>query len=181
MTTAEAATDAQLMARVAAGDAAAFEVIYDRYRVPAYSLARRIAGTAAEDGMQDAFISLWRTAARFDPERGNLRSWVLTLVRNGCIDALRRHRTRAAGQAWPAEVLEQLPAPERTEEQVLAREGNREARQLLAGLPAEQRQVIELAYFGGFTQQEIARGMGVPLGTVKSRARIGLQKLRVAT
>jgi RNA polymerase sigma-70 factor (ECF subfamily) len=169
------------MARVASGDVEAFEVVYDRYYVPAYSLARRITGRAdvAEEATQDAFVTVWRSATVYDRHRGSLRSWLLTLVRHRSIDLVRQSRTRTA--RWEGEdALERLPAPGRTEDQVLADEDARHARGLLRALPSEQRRVIELAYFGGFTQEEIASGTGVPLGTVKSRVRTGLTRLRDA-
>lgn len=174
------ATDADLMAQVARGDVRAFEAIYARYHRQAYSLAMRVTGRAggAEEATQDAFLSLWRSAGGFDPERAALGTWLMTLVRNRSIDALRRaslvdrRRSDADGAA------ERVEAPERTDEQVLAADAQQRARHLVAALPAEQRQVIELAYFAGYTQQEIAARVGVPLGTVKGRARLGLTKLR---
>jgi RNA polymerase sigma-70 factor (ECF subfamily) len=174
-------SDALLMARVAAGEVDAFEVIYDRYYVPAYSLARRITGRVdvAEEATQDAFVTIWRSASVYDRHRGSLRSWLLTLVRHRSIDLVRQSSTRAA--RWEGEeALERLPAPVRTEEQVLADLEARDARGLVCALPREQRRVIELAYFGGFTQEEIATGTGIPLGTVKSRARTGLTRMRKA-
>jgi len=175
-------TDEQLMGRVANGDVRAFEVIYHRYHHQAYSLARRVTGHAggAEEATQDAFISLWRGAARFDPERGRLRTWLLTLVRNRSIDTLRRGTHRVLHQEMTQDVVERIEAPERTEEQVLATEEYDRARRLVADLPPEQREVIDLAYVAGYTQKEIAASVGVPLGTVKGRARLGLLKLRHA-
>jgi RNA polymerase sigma-70 factor (ECF subfamily) len=171
------------MAQVATGDARAFEVIYDRYKHQAYSLARTIAGRrgVAEEATQDAFLSLWRNAGRYDAGRGSLRGWLLTLVRNRSIDLLRREGARIAAGDWTDAALERLAAPGTTDEQVLAEEDGRCTRRLVEALPDEQRRVIALAYFGGYTQQEIARGTGLPLGTVKSRARLGLTKLREAS
>ena len=174
-------TDEELMGRVARGDTRAFEAIYDRQHRHAYGLARRIMGPAdgAEEATQEAFISLWRGAANFDPERASLRTWLLTLVRNRSIDALRRRRARPAhDQGVSQDVVEKIEAPERTEEQVLATQENDQARRYLAELPPEQREVIGLAYFAGYTQTEIAAKVGIPLGTVKGRARLGLHKLR---
>lgn len=178
---ASAATDALLMARVASGDTDAFEVVYDRYRIQAYSLASSIAGrTSAEEATQDAFLSVWRNASGYDPARGSLRGWLLTLVRNRSIDLLRRDRPRATAGDWADAMLERLPAPGDTVEQVLADEDSRCAQRLIETLPAEQRRVIELVYFRGYTQQEIATGTGIPLGTVKGRVRLALTKLREA-
>ena len=171
------------MGRVARGDTRAFEAIYDRQHRHAYGLARRIMGPAdgAEEATQEAFISLWRGAASFDPERASLRTWLLTLVRNRSIDALRRRGARPAyDQGVSQDVVEKIEAPERTEEQVLATQENDRARRCLAELPPEQREVIGLAYFAGYTQTEIAAKVGIPLGTVKGRARLGLHKLRDA-
>jgi len=175
-------TDEQLMGRVAEGDIRAFEVIYHRHHHQAYSLARRVTGHAggAEEATQDAFISLWRGAARFDPERGRLRTWLLTLVRNRSIDTLRRGNHRALHQEMTQDVEERLEAPERTEEQVLASDEYDRVLRLVADLPPEQREVIDLAYVAGYSQREIAASVGIPLGTVKGRARLGLLKLRRA-
>ena len=175
-------TDEQLMGGVAEGDIRAFEVIYHRHHHQAYSLARRVTGHAggAEEATQDAFISLWRGAARFDPERGRLRTWLLTLVRNRSIDTLRRGNHRALHQEMTQDVEERLEAPERTEEQVLASDEYDRVLRLVADLPPEQREVIDLAYVAGYSQREIAASVGIPLGTVKGRARLGLLKLRRA-
>lgn len=175
-----AETDEALMARVAEGDALAFAAIYDRHHRQAYSLARRITGQGggAEDATQDAFFSLWGGAARFDPNRGRLTSWLLTLVRNRSIDLLRRGAPHAAHQDLFEHAAERIEAPERTEEKVQEMQESEQTRRLVAELPPEQREVIDLAYFAGYTQAEIAARVGVPLGTVKSRVRLGLEKLR---
>lgn len=175
-------TDEQLMGRVAEGDVRAFEVIYHRHHHQAYSLARRVTGHAggAEEATQDAFISLWRGAARFDPARGHLRTWLLTLVRNRSIDTLRRGNHRVLHQEMTQDVEQRIEAPERTEEQVLAIVEYDRVLRLVAELPPEQREVIDLAYVAGYTQREIAASVGIPLGTVKGRARLGLLKLRRA-
>ena len=175
-------TDEALIVRVAGGDSRAFETIYDRYHGRAYSLARRITGRAgdAEEATQDAFLAVWRGASRFDPERARLATWLLTLVRNRSIDRLRRGSSQALHQVLTEAAAESIEAPERTDEQVLAIQEHDRARRSVAELPPEQREVIDLAYFAGFTQREIAAKIGVPLGTVKSRARLGLLKLRDA-
>jgi RNA polymerase sigma-70 factor (ECF subfamily) len=175
-------TEEELMGRVAEGDVRAFEVVYDRYSRQAYSLARRITGGAAgaEEATQDAFLSLWRGAASFDPKRARLATWLLALVRYRSIDWLRRSAPRALPQGLTQGTAEETEAPERTEKQVLVSEECDRARRLVAELPPEQREVIDLAYFEGYTHTEIAARVGIPLGTVKGRARLGLLKLRHA-
>jgi RNA polymerase sigma-70 factor (ECF subfamily) len=174
-------TDEYLVERVVDGDVPAFEALYDRHHVRAYSLARRITGRSggAEEATQDAFLSLWRSASRFDPERGRLAPWLFALVRHRSIDVLRAATVRAAHNGLP-DAADRLEAPERTEDQVLTLQESDRAHRLVAQLPPEQRQVIDLAYFAGYSQTEIATKVGVPLGTVKGRARLGLEKLRDA-
>ena len=162
-------------------DPEAFEVFYDRHGGVAYSLAYRIVGekAAAEDVAQEAFISIWRSGARFDRARGSVRSWVLSIVRNRRMDALRSPGVKAPKLTFYDDaVLEQGPAGELTEEEAMRRETAGEIRGALGELPGEQSKVIELAYFGGFSQSEISRMLGVPLGTVKGRMRLGLEKIR---
>lgn len=161
-------------------DTDAFEVFYDRHGGVAYSLAYRIVGerVAAEDVTQEAFISIWRSGARYDRARGSVRAWMLSIVRNRAIDALRSRAGRPPKLTLDKEMLEQRQAGEQTEEEALRHETESELRGALGGLPTEQAKVIELAYFGGFSHSEIARMLGVPLGTVKGRMRLGLEKIR---
>ena len=162
-------------------DPEAFGVFYDRHGGAAYSLAYRIVGdrAAAEEVTQEAFISVWRSGARFDAARGSVRSWLLSIVRNRAIDFLRSRAGRAPKLDFDDDsVLEQRPAEERTEEEALRRETAAEVRGALGKLPGEQSKVIELAYFGGFSHSEIARILGLPMGTVKGRMRLGLEKIR---
>ena len=178
---AERLADEELMPLIGAKDATAFEVFYDRHGGAAYSLAYRIVGeaSAAEDVAQEAFISIWRSGARYDPTRGSVRSWMLGIVRNRAIDVLRSKAGRAPKLDFDDEsVLEQRQAAELTEVEALQRETAREVRGVLEELPGDQSKVIELAYFGGFSHSEIARMLGVPLGTVKGRMRLGLEKIR---
>lgn len=178
---AERLADEELMPLIGAKDPEAFAVLYDRHGGAAYSLAYRIVGDgrAAEDVTQEAFISLWRSGARYDRTRGSVRSWLLSIVRNRAIDALRAGSGKAPKLDLDDEAaLAQRPAAERTEEEALRRETAGELRGALGGLPGEQAKVIELAYYGGFSQSEIARMLGVPLGTVKGRMRLGLEKIR---
>jgi RNA polymerase sigma-70 factor, ECF subfamily len=173
--------DEDLMPLVSRKDPVAFEVFYDRHGAAAYSLAYRIVGdpTAAEDVSQEAFLSIWRSKARYDPARGSVRAWALGIVRNRAIDALRREGGRAPKLDLDDEAaLERQEAPERTEAEALRRETARQVRGALGALPTEQSQVIELAYFAGFTHSEIAKMLGMPIGTVKGRMRLGLEKMR---
>lgn len=178
---AERLADEELMPLVGRKDPEAFEVLYDRHGGAAYSLAYRIVGdrAAAEEVTQEAFISVWRSGARFDSTRGSVRSWLLSVVRNRAIDFLRSRAGKAPKLDFDDEaVLEQRQAVELTEEEALRRETAAEVRGALVKLPGEQSKVIELAYFGGFSHSEIARMLGLPMGTVKGRMRLGLEKIR---
>jgi RNA polymerase sigma-70 factor (ECF subfamily) len=178
---AERLADEELMPLVGEKDPQAFEVLYDRHGGVAYSLAYRIVGerAAAEDVTQEAFISVWRSGARFDPTRGSVRSWLLSVVRNRAIDFLRSKAGKAPKLTFDDDaILEQRPATELTDEEALRNETAGEVRGALGELPGDQSKVIELAYFGGFSHSEIARMLGVPLGTVKGRRRLGLEKIR---
>ena len=178
---AERLADEELMPLIGEKDPDAFEVFYDRHGGVAYSLAYRIVGekAAAEDVTQEAFISIWRSGARFDRARGSVRSWMLSIVRNRAIDALRSRAGKAPKLTFDDDaVLEQRPSGELTEDEAMRRETATEIKGALGELPGAQSKVIELAYFGGFSQSEIARMLGVPLGTVKGRMRLGLEKIR---
>jgi RNA polymerase sigma-70 factor, ECF subfamily len=178
---AERLADEELMPLIGDKDPEAFEVFYDRHGGAAYSLAYRIVGerAAAEDVTQEAFISIWRSGARFDQARGSVRSWTLSIVRNRAIDALRSKAGRAPKLTFDDEaILEQRPSGDLTDDEALRRETAHEVRGALGELPGDQSRVIELAYFGGFSQSEIASMLGVPLGTVKGRMRLGLEKIR---
>jgi len=175
--------DEDLMTLVDGKDPLAFEVFYERHGAPAYSLAQRIVGNAqlAEDVTQEAFLSIWRSQAGYDPARGSVRSWSLGIVRNRAIDALRRASTPAPRLDLDDEVtLESQSAGELTDAEAIRRETARRVRGALRRLPQEQSQVIQLAYFGGFSHSEIAEMLGVALGTVKGRMRLGLEKVRAS-
>lgn len=177
-----ALADEELMAMVLDGEPRALEVIFDRHSGPAFSLAYRMCGrrAMAEDIVQDAFLSLWRTHSRYDHARGSVRSWVLMVVHNRAIDAFRHHAATASRDIADDIAAENLPARDQTEAEVERRDDARHIRSALEELPSEQRQVIELAYFGGFTHSEIAQMLELPSGTVKGRMRLGLSKLRLA-
>jgi RNA polymerase sigma-70 factor (ECF subfamily) len=175
--------DEDLMTLVDRKDEVAFEVFYERHGGPAYSLAHRIVGdrTLAEDVVQEAFLSMWRSKAGYDAARGSVRSWSLGIVRNRAIDALRRASTPAPRLDLDDDAtLEGQRAPESTESEVIRRDTARKVRGVLGTLPNEQSQVIELAYFGGFSHSEIAQLLGEPLGTIKGRMRLGLEKARAS-
>jgi RNA polymerase sigma-70 factor (ECF subfamily) len=174
--------DEDLMQLVREGEASAFEVVFDRHGSASFSLAYRMCGrrAVAEDVVQEAFLSLWRSGARYDPMRGSVRSWVLAVVHHRAIDALRRGVVRDGRAAAAGDFAEHVAASENTEAEVVRRDEARNVRGALQELPSEQRQVIELAYFGGFTHVQIADMLELPVGTVKGRMRLGLTKMRVA-
>ena len=175
-----ALADEDLMQLVRRGKAAAFEVVYERHASAAFSLAYRIVGTrnGAEDVSQEAFLSIWRSGARYDRGRGSVRSWVLGIVHHRAIDHLRRATVHDKRRASDEGMEERFEARERTDAEVARREDARTVRRAMDELPADQSQVIELAYFGGFTHTEIADMLETPVGTVKGRMRLGLKKLR---
>jgi RNA polymerase sigma-70 factor, ECF subfamily len=172
--------DEELMSLVAKGEARAFETIYERHCGAAFSLAYRMCGSRAlaEDVAQEAFLSIWRAGGRYDRARGSVRTWVLGIVHNRAIDALRRTVVHERRRASDEGIEERFEARERTEVEAARREEAETIRGMLDALPADQSRVIELAYFGGFTHSEIAEMLGAPIGTVKGRMRLGLEKLR---
>jgi RNA polymerase sigma-70 factor (ECF subfamily) len=174
--------DEDLMVLVRDGDARAFEVIFDRHSGAAFSLAYRMCGrrAMAEDIVQEAMVSLWRSGARYDRARGSVRSWVLSAVHNRAIDAFRRETAKSSLNVGDEGLAERLESEDRTDREAERRDDARQVRTALDELPGEQRQVIELAYFGGFTHTQIAEMLGLPAGTVKGRMRLGLSKLRVS-
>jgi RNA polymerase sigma-70 factor (ECF subfamily) len=172
--------DEDLMPLVERREPAAFEIVFDRHGAAAFSLAYRIVGdrARAEDITQEAFLSLWRSGARYDRARGSVRTWLLGIVRNRAIDLLRRDVLEAPRVAFEEEMSEPQTAREETDEEALRREAARQVRGALNELPADQLRVVELAYFGGMTHSQIADMLGMPLGTVKGRMRLGLEKIR---
>jgi RNA polymerase sigma-70 factor (ECF subfamily) len=169
------------MDRLARGDLGALDRLYEQYGAMAFSIAYRITGdrAAAEDVVQEAFLGAWRNAARYVDARGSVRTWLLSIVHHRAIDAIRRRRPTTelpdAEATLPAALT--LPDAWADVELRLDRESVRAA---MGSISDVQREAIELAYFGGLTQTEIAERTGVPLGTVKGRLRLGLQGLRAA-
>jgi len=165
---------------VGEGDPRAFELLYDRHAGASFSLAYRMVGdrVTAEDISQEAFLSIWRSRLRYQPERGSVRTWVLGIVHHRAIDALRRNLVHERRRSSADGIEERHEAPERTEAEAARREDARHVRAALADLPDEQCRVIELAYFGGFSHSQIAEMLEMPIGTVKGRMRLGLDKLR---
>jgi RNA polymerase sigma-70 factor, ECF subfamily len=172
-------SDAALLEQAQAGDPAAFATVYDRHAAAAYGLARRMlhSRAAAQDVVQEAFLALWRTNS-YRAEKGSLRSFLLAIVRNRAIDALRKERRRSAEERSDDMGECRLPATDRTDVEVEQRETERLLRTALAKLPDPQQRALDLAYFGGLTHTEIALRLGEPIGTIKGRIRLGLEKLR---
>jgi RNA polymerase sigma-70 factor, ECF subfamily len=174
--------DEDLMPLVHDGDPRAFEVVFDRHADAAFSLAYRMCGRRgmAQDVVQEAFLSMWRSGARYDRARGSVRSWILGVVRNRTIDLFRRDAVHAGRDVYAESAVDRMPSSEDVARDAERREDARGVRTALRDLPSDQRQVIELAYFGGFSHSQIAEMLEVPAGTVKGRMRLGLTKLRVA-
>jgi RNA polymerase sigma-70 factor, ECF subfamily len=173
--------DEELMELVCRNEAVAFEIVLERHVDAAFSLAYRMVGrrALAEDVVQEALLSLWRGGARYDRARGSVRNWILGITHHRAVDALRRDGVRTSKNVSDDDLEERLEAPEHTDVEVVRRDEAKEIRKALGQLPPEQVRVIELAYFGGFTHTEIAAMLDLPIGTVKGRMRLGLEKLRV--
>ena len=176
--------DLELHRGVSGRDRAAFDELYRRYGGPAYGVALRVTAQEliAQEVVQEAFLALWRAPEAFDPSRGAFRSFFLALVHHRAVDAVRREerlrqRTERASNLGP--VLGEDPAEEVVEDAYLGVR-RKEVREALATLPADQRRVLEMAYFGGKTQVVIAAELGIPIGTVKTRTLAAMRKLRVA-
>ena len=170
------------MTLVAERDAGALEALYDRYGRPAYSLARRILAdeALAQDVVQEVFLSLWRDAERFDARRGTVATYLLSMTHHRAVDAVRREE-HLRRRRTSDELLELRPDPgPGVEAEVEAADRRAEVRAALRDLPPAQRDALALAYFGGYTQREVASLVGVPLGTVKTRMAAGMRKLRDA-
>jgi len=172
-------TDDALLAAIQGRDESAIAALYDRYGGLAFGLAYRILGerSAAEDVVQDAFLGVWRRAVSFEAGRGSVRTWLLSIVHHRAIDRLRGVAGRARLDV-PIDDFERVFAVGDAWGEVEVRVQREVLQKCLVELPEAQRQTIEMAYFSGYTQQEIASAMSVPVGTVKGRLRIGLQKMR---
>lgn len=169
-------SDEALVLLAARSEQSALAELYDRFGRPAYGLALRILRdeALAEDAVQEAFLAVWRTASKFVPERGKATTWILTLVHRRAVDIVRREQSRRADS------LEGVPEPSGGDagEEAWLRLQRERVQQALRQLPDQQREAIELAYYGGFTQSELAERLGQPLGTIKSRMFAGLAQLR---
>jgi RNA polymerase sigma-70 factor (ECF subfamily) len=175
-------SDEILVARLRDKDTEAFAALYDRHSRLAFSLAYRMLGepSAAEDVVQEAFLSLWRQAETFKPDRSAARTWLLSIVHHRAIDRLRRVVSREVSDAALEGMPERADDSIDVEHEVGVSLEAAQVRQALGTLPLEQQQAIELAYFGGLSHSEIARKLDVPIGTIKGRLRIGLQKMRLS-
>ena len=180
--------DDELMDRLAGKDLGAFGALYDRYSDLVYSVALRVVADThvAEDVTQDVFLRVWRRPEQFDVKRGRFVTWLLSVTRNRSIDVRRSAGRRLRREALPpvdGEEEDVIPSTDERDDPALATvlaDERRAVRKALEVLPQEQKLAIQLAYFGGLTQQEIANQLGQPLGTVKTRIRLGMQKMRVA-
>lgn len=174
----EGLADPELAVALAAGNQDALLELYDRYSGLAYAVAMRVLGDPgrAEDVVQEAFLKVWTNAGDFDPKRGSLRTWLITAVRNRSIDYLRGRGARERQEQELMPELTESHASDPWREVSLALE-RMAVRQAVGSLPAEQRQTVQLAYFGGYSQREIADMTKVPLSTVKGRMRLALEKL----
>ncbi len=179
--------DDELMDRLGGRDLAAFEALYDRYGDLVYSVCLRVVGDTyiAEDVTQDVFVRVWRRPEQFDLRRGKFVTWLLSVARNRSIDHRRSQSRRMRHEALPSldEEEDVLPSEDARDDpalQTVLADERAAVRKALEVLPPEQKLAIQLAYFGGLTQQEVANKLGQPLGTVKTRIRLGMQKMRGA-
>jgi RNA polymerase sigma factor (sigma-70 family) len=178
----DAGGDIDVMRRIRAGDRTAIDDLYDRFRRPAFALARRILGddALAEDVLQEVFLSVWRDPAAFDRARGSVASWLLAVVHHKAVDAVRREESqrRRQGLAEDDMALEAPTATRDVEEEAWSRVVAEKVRKALGALSPSQREALTLAYYGGYTQREVAALTGTPLGTVKTRMLSGMRRLK---
>jgi RNA polymerase sigma-70 factor, ECF subfamily len=170
-------SDEALVALAARSEQSALAELYDRYGRPAYGLALRVLRdeALAEDAVQDAFMAIWKTAARFVPEKGSASTWILTLVHRRAVDVVRREQRRRADSL---DAAPELHGGAGADEEAWLRLQRERVQSALRQLPDQQREALELAYYGGFTQSELAERLGQPVGTIKSRMFNGLARLR---
>jgi RNA polymerase sigma-70 factor (ECF subfamily) len=178
----DGAADVELLRRVAAGDRGAIDDLYERFRRPAFALARRVLGddVLAEDVLQDVFVTIWRDPGGFDGSRGSVSSWLLAMVHHKAVDAVRREEAHRRRQVRAEEDLT-LSAPNQVADvadQAWAGVVAGRVRAALHALPEAQREALTLAYYGGYTQREVAALTGTPLGTVKTRMLAGMRRLK---
>jgi RNA polymerase sigma factor (sigma-70 family) len=178
----DAAGDADVMRRIRAGDRGGIDDLYERFRRPAFALARRILAddALAEDVLQEVFLSVWRDPGAFDRGRGSVASWLLAVVHHKAVDAVRREESqrRRQAQAEDAMVLDEPVARRDVEEEAWQRVEAERVRTAMGALSQPQREALTLAYYGGYTQREVATLTGTPLGTVKTRMLAGMRRLR---
>ena len=175
--------DHQLIHQIATMDKAALEALYGRYSTPVYSLAMHMLrhDALAEEVTQEIFLNIWLKAGSFNPERGEPRSWIMSVAHHKIVDSIRsRRRSLIMTDPGDYETLDLLPANQTSTEEQVERNLERERiLKALSGLPEAQREVILLAYFEGYSQSEMAKKLDQPLGTVKTRVRLAMQKLRI--
>ena len=176
--------DGQLLPLIAGGDKAAFAALYDRYARKVFSVARHMLRDhgRAEEVTQEVFLTLWQKAGTYRPERGGVRAWIMSVSHNRVIDLLRQQRRNPPplNESESSEVLSYLPSQVRTEEEAEKGWESDRVQAALKRLPPEQGEAIALAYYQGYSQSEIAERLGQPLGTVKTRMRLAMQKLRAS-
>ena len=173
--------DAELVRRVAAGDRAAFERLYDRYAAAAFGIAKRVCGDSvlAEDVVQEAFLSIWRRPTTYQPDRGRVGSYLFGVVHNKAVDAIRHEESLRRREAASASGgVEEEVGPDQVVESAWSVARGQEVRDAIGRLSSVQREAIELAYFDGLTCTEVAAKLGIPLGTAKTRLRDGMIRLR---
>ncbi len=178
----DAEGDADVLRRIRAGDPTAIDDLYERFRRPAFALARRILGddVLAEDVLQEVFLSVWRDPSAYERGRGSVASWLLAVVHHKAVDAVRREESQRRRQALAEDelVLAEPVAARDVEDDVWTRVVSEQVRTALGGLSAPQREALTLAYYGGYTQREVAALTGAPLGTVKTRMLSGMRRLK---
>lgn len=175
-------SDRTLIQQIGAGDQKAFGILYDRYKTLVFSLAVKIVDSheTAEDITLDVFTQIWKNAKKYHPEKGSVKGWIASLARYRSIDTLRRRKVRSDinRPQWSDVQLEKLPSNDDTGEALEFAETRKMVSNAIAILPEDQQEVLAMAYFKGYTHRQCAEALNEPLGTIKTRIRLGLQKLR---